>query len=433
MNYKLIEKNNVITFMDQYEKVMIDIKKDHFDGLLRIKEPKKINWPDDFINSIKNPINSKPLHEMAKGAKNIVIIISDATRGVPTNLVFPFLIEELGKAGIGLNQISVVIALGVHRKATAAEMKNMIGEKYIEKIDIFNHNPYDRKNLINLGETKYGTPVEINKLVFNADFRIVIGKVEPHEFAGFSGGRKSILPGISSETAIKINHRPEMIMKKYSRPGRLDDNVIHLDMLEAVKLLKINFNINFVLDSEGNTIGLFSGDIFDAHQEAVRFLKSFCEVKIKKNPDIIITTPGYPLNIDFYQSIKPLIALEPICSDNTVIILYSSCPEGVNSPDMLWPFQNSINIKEVIDKLKRNYKIQMDHALLLTKIINKGIHLIAYTPNVDAELLKMMYLEPATGLQNALSKAYKKLNKKDASVLIYPQAQRTLPVFGKRL
>jgi len=433
MNYNIFEKKNVITFVDQYEKVMIDIKKDYFDRLLRIKEPEKINWPDDFINSIKNPINSKPLHEIASGAKKIVVIISDATRGVPTNLVFPFVVEELGKAGIGLNQISVVVALGVHRKATADEMRNMIGEKYIDKIDIFNHNPYDREYLVNLGETKYGTPVEINKLVFNADFRIAIGKVEPHEFAGFSGGRKTILPGISSETSIKINHRPEMLMKSESRPGRLYDNVIHLDMLEAAKLLKIDFNINFVLDSEGNTIGLFSGDIFDAHQEAVRFLKSFCEVKIKKNPDIIITTPGYPLNIDFYQSIKPLIALEPVCTKDTVIILYSSCPEGLNSPDMLWPFQNSTNIKEVIDKLKRNYKIQMDHALLLTKIINKGIHLIVYAPNVDSELLKMMYLEPTSGLQHGLNEAYKKINKKDASVLIYPQAQRTLPIFDKRL
>lgn len=428
MNYELIEKSNFITYLDQYEKVNVDIKRDNFSGLIKFYEPKQIIWPDDFINSIKNPINSIPLSELAKGSNKVVIIISDATRGVPTNLIFPFVIEELNKAGIGLKQINVVIALGVHRKATIDEMRNMIGEEYINQVKILNHDAYNSTNLVSLGKTKYGTPVEVNKIAFESDFRIVIGKVEPHEFAGFSGGRKSVLPGIASEGSIKINHRPEMIMKNYSRPGNLDNNLINLDMLEAAKLLKIDFNLNFVLDSQGKAIGLFAGDMFAAHQEAVNFLKSFCEIKIKKNPDIIITTPGYPLNIDFYQSIKPLIALESICKKDTVIILYSLCPEGLNSPDMLWPFENSGNIEEVIDKLMGNYKIQMDHALLLTKILNKGIHLIVYTPNVDDELLKKMYMEPANGLQDALNKAYKRLNKKDVDVLIYPQAQKSLPV-----
>jgi lactate racemase len=433
MNYKISEENNVIIFKDQYEKVKANIKKNNFAGLIKINDPKKLNWPNDTIYSLENPINSLPLHQLAKGAQKIVIIISDATRGVPTHLIFPFVIKELRDAGIGLKQINVVIALGVHRKSTVEEMRNMVGEEYFDKINIFNHDPYNKHHLVNLGETSYGTPLEINKIVFEADFRIIIGKVEPHEFAGFSGGRKSILPGVSSEKTIKINHRPEMIMNVDARPGSLDNNVIHLDMLEAAKLLKIHFSINFVLDSDGETVGLFSGDILSAHQEAVDFVKSFCEVRIKKIPDIIITTPGYPLNIDFYQSIKPLIALESICKKGTVIILYSSCPEGINSPDMVWPFENSENIKEVIKKLMNNYKIQMDHALLLTKIINKGINLIVYSPNVKASLLKKMYMEPAPGLQQAIEKAYKRLNKKDVNVLIYPQAQKTLPVLVKNI
>jgi len=425
--YSINKKNKKIIYSDDIEKVKITIDERNYLGLIDIQEPPELIWPGDFLNSFKHPINSKTICELAKGAKKVAIIVSDSTRGIPTSKAMPFIINELEITGISLSQIVVVIALGVHRPASKEEMTEIIGNEYADKLKIINHDPYDEKKLIYLGTTSLGTPVEVNKIVYQADLRINIGKVEAHEFAGFSGGRKSVLPGISSEKTIKINHRPEMILKKGSIPGQLKSNPINEDMVEAAKMLGIHFSVNFVLNSNGQIVGLFTGNLLDAHQKAVEFVISFCKVRIKEKPDIILTTPGFPLNIDFYQSIKPLISLQTILSEGGIIVLYTLCPDGFNSDDMLLPFKGAKNIDEVIDALVKNYKIQMDHALLLCKIFKRKIKIIASSPNVEEETLKKIYIEPAENPQKAVEKAFGISTKINPKLLIYPQPQRTLP------
>ena len=425
--YSIHKANEKIIYSDSIENVEVTINEKNYLGFINIKEPSTLKWPEDFINAFMYPVNSKPIHELALGAKKVAIVVSDSTRGVPTSKVMPFVIKELKEAGITLSQIVVIIALGVHRPANKKEITEIVGADYIDQLKIVNHDPYDEKKLINLGLTSFGTPVEINKIVYQSDFRISIGKVEAHEFAGFSGGRKSVLPGISSEKSIKINHRPEMILKRGSIPGELNNNSIHKDMVEAAKMLGIHYSVNFVLNGNGRTVGLFTGELFETHQKAVEFLTSFCRVKIEKKPDIILTTPGYPLNIDFYQSIKPIIALQTILSEGGIIVLYSLYPDGFNSEDMLLPFDGAYNIDEVIAKLVKNYEIQMDHALLLCKILSKKIKIIATSPNVTKETLKKIFIEPADTPQKAVQKALKMSEKSNPNILIFPQPQRTLP------
>ena len=425
--YSISKKNKKIIYSDDIENVKITIDEDNYLGLIDIHEPLEIKWPGDFLDAFMHPIKSKTIHELAKGAKQVALIVSDSTRGVPTSIVIPFIIQELEIAGISLNQIVVVIALGVHRPATKKEITEIIGYEYVDSLKIINHDPYDEKKLINLGKTSLGTPVEINKTIYQSDFRIIIGKVEAHEFAGFSGGRKSVLPGISSEKSIKINHRPEMLLKRGSIPGELKDNFINKDMIEAAKMLGIHYSVNFVVNGNGQTIGLFTDDPFDAHQKAVEFVISFCKVKIKEKPDIILTTPGFPLNIDFYQSIKPLISLQSILSEGGIIALYALCPDGFNSDDMLLPFEGTDDIDEVMRNLTKNYQIQMDHALFLCKILKKKIKIIATSPNVKGETFKKIFIEPASSPQKAVEKALKISGKNNPKLLIFPQPQRTLP------
>lgn len=427
MYFTEIKDKNVI-YYDTEENVKIEIDKNIFLGLISIKEPKELRWPEEFKKPLEEPINSKLLRVLAEGANKVVIIVSDSTRGVPTSKIMPIILKELQIAGINFKQIVIVIALGVHRPATSREIEEIIGKDYLNKIKIINHDPYNKEELVFLGKTSFGTPIEVNKTVYQADLRINIGKVEPHEFAGFSGGRKSVLPGISSEKTIKENHRPEMILKSGSRPGCLEGNLIHKDMIEAAKMLGIHFSINFVLNSSGYAIGLFAGNIFDAHQRAVEFIKSFCQVKIEEKPDIIVTTPGFPLNIDFYQSIKPLISLESVMAENGIMVLYSLCPDGFNSDDMLLPFEGVKTLDEVISKLMKNYKIQMDHALLLCKILKKNIKIIASSPNLEEQTLKKIYLEYFKNPQEAVNRALDISGKSKPKVLFFPQPQRTLPI-----
>jgi len=254
--------------------------------------------------------------------------------------------------------------------------------------------------------------------------------VEPHEFAGFSGGRKSVLPGIAGERTIQANHRPEMLLSPAARPGQLDGNPIHLDMLEAAGRLEIHFMVNVVVNQAGETVGMFAGHPAASHEAAVAFLRSFCQVRLPERPDIIVTTPGKPLNINFYQSVKPLIALAPLLQAGAALVLYSACPDGVGTEDMLIPYEGASDIEAVIGRLKREYRIQMDHALLLGKILQQGIRIIVASPRLDARLLRKLFMTPAATPQEALEIALTTAGTPNPRVLFFPQAQRALSVLA---
>lgn len=424
--YSIKERGPNIVYRDAIENVEISAPGEQCLGLIGFEEPAAVSWPEDFRAAFRSPIQAPPLRDIARGARRVAIIVSDSTRGVPTAKVMPMILEELGSAGIRKGDITVVIATGVHRPATDDEVTDIVGKENLEGLSVISHDPYDAEKLVTLGKTSQGTPVEVSRTVFDADLRISVGKVEPHEFAGFSGGRKSVLPGIASERTIEVNHCPEMLMSPEARPGNLSKNPIHLDMIEAAGMLKIHFTVNLVLNQAGDTIGIFAGDLIEAHLAAVGFMKTFCRISLKERPDIIVTTPGSPLNINFYQSVKPLIALAPVMAPGGVLVLYCSCRDGLGTQDMLIPYEGARDIEEVIDRLRSNYRIQMDHALLLGKILLRGIRIVVATPSVDASILHKMFLDTAASPQEALNKAMTMVLNPKPTVLFFPQAQRAV-------
>ena len=432
--YSIHEQGKKTVYHDRIEDVKISVDSPRCLGLIGFEEPPALLWPGNFRAAIQSPRGTDVLRDLAQGAGRVAIIVSDSTRGVPTAKVMPMIMEELLSAGVNKNDITVVIATGVHRPATHDEIIEIIGKQYLDDgLQVISHDPYDADKLVKIGMTSQGTPIEVSKTVFDADLRISVGKVEPHEFAGFSGGRKSVLPGIASEGTIEVNHRPEMLMSPQAGPGQLLDNPIHEDMIEAAEMLKIHFTVNLVLNQAGQTVGIFAGDLIEAHQAAVSFMRAYCQLSLKKSPDIIVTTPGRPLNINFYQSVKPLIALAPVMAPGGVLVLYSSCADGLGTEDMLIPYEGAQNIEEVIERLNHDYRIQMDHALLLGKILLRGIRIVVSAPNIKASILNKMFMDAAGSPQEAVDKAMNMVTKQEPTVLFYPQAQRALSVLDSTL
>ena len=430
--YSIRDTDSAAIYRDAVEGAEIRTPRDRCQclGLIALREPRPVAWPTDFQSAFAAPVGVPPLHRLARGARRVAFIVSDSTCGVPTARVMPMLLAELASAGVQRTAVTVIIARGVHRPATTAEIEEIVGSQNLAGLTVTNHDPYDGAQLVDMGKTSFGTSVSVNRTVFEADLRIAVGKVEPHEFAGFSGGRKSVLPGIAGEKSIEVNHRPEMLLAPAARPGQLDGNPIHLDMMEAANLLKIHFMVNLVLNQGGETVGVFAGDPHASHLAAVKFLKTYCQVSLRQRPDIIVTTPGRPLNIDFYQSIKPLIALAPIMEDEGVLVLYSACRDGLGTADMLIPYEGARDIDEVIGRLKADYRIQMDHALLLGKILQRGIRIIVASPAIDVAIVSKLFLTPAADPQAALETALKTVRRRKPTVLFFPEAQRTLPIFN---
>lgn len=380
-------------------------------------------------DAIKNPKFGLSLQEIVKKkqAKNACVLVSDATRAVPTSRQLRFVVEELVDAGMAYEDIHAFVAIGVHRDATEEEMKRMLGDLY-GKISIENHTPFDKDKLIYLGDTSTGTPVWVNKRAYECDLHIQIGKVEPHEFAGFSGGRKSVLPGISAEDTIIINHRPEMILHEKAAIGVLEGNPVHIDMVETAEWFGIDFAVNCILNNNLELSAVFAGELVPCHEAAIQSVREILGVTIEKQPEILVTTPGNPLDIDFYQTVKALIALTEVLNENTVVVLYCGCPEGVNSPDMLRAFGSSKDLEEVVAFTTENYKIQMDHVLLLSKIFRKNVKIVLCCPNVTDEEAEQMFMIPAHSPEEALQKAMELSGKEEGTILFYPRPQTGLPV-----
>ncbi|NJD04005.1 MAG: nickel-dependent lactate racemase, partial [Ruminiclostridium sp.] len=260
----------------------------------------ELTGADEVMRALKEPIGTERLSELVRPGEKTVIITSDITRPMPSKTVLPAVVDELLSAGLSYDDITIVFALGNHRQQTEDEKKYLVGEDIYNKIRCIDS---DVSKCKKLGVTDRGTPVEIFDIVAEADRRICIGNIEFHYFAGYSGGAKAIMPGVSTKAAIQANHS-RMVMDE-ARAGTIDDNPVRLDIENAVKFVPVDFILNVVLDEEKNIIKAVAGHHIQAHREGCRFLDSLYKTVIPEKADIVITTPGgYPKDINLYQAQK---------------------------------------------------------------------------------------------------------------------------------
>jgi nickel-dependent lactate racemase len=279
-------------------------------------------------NALRDPISSKPLREITRSTDSIAIVFSDITRPVPYQKLLPVILEELGE--IDKDQVVLINALGTHRKNTDEELQDLLGADIFKDYRVHQHDCDDETNLSDLGRSKNDTQILINKIYCHSDIRILTGFIEPHLFAGFSGGPKAILPGIAGRETIHVNHGPGMIASKSSGFGITHGNPIWEEMMEVALYTKPHFLINTTQTPGGRITGVFAGDLEKAHYAGVNFAKQSAMVPVQEKFDIVISTAGgYPLDISLYQAVKGLAVAGNIVRDGGAIILVAECEEGL--------------------------------------------------------------------------------------------------------
>lgn len=316
--------------------------------------PRTGKTEDEIVQeAMEHPIGSPRLSELAAGKDNVVIICSDHTRPVPSRHIIPFMLREI-REGNPQARITLLIATGFHRATTKEELIGKFGEKIVSEERIVIHDSRDMESMTDLGVLPSGAPLLINKIAAEADLLVSEGFIETHFFAGFSGGRKSVLPGISSQVTVWGNHCSAFIDSPYSRTGILEGNPIHRDMIAASKMARQQYIVNAVIDADKKVVHAVAGDAIEAHEAGCRFLQQYCQVTPKRPADIAISTNGgYPLDQNMYQSVKGMTAAEAASKDGGIIIMVANCGDGHGGEGFYEALKNCESPQALMDEILR--------------------------------------------------------------------------------
>jgi nickel-dependent lactate racemase len=348
-----------------------------------------------ILDAVKKPEGSLPLRDFLNGAKDILIIVNDATRPTPSyriiTAILPFLLNK---------KVKFLIATGMHRAPTPEEYTYIFGDLYpVIQDDICCHDS-KKSECVYLGDSKNGTPMKLNKMVVDADRIIVISSVEPHYFAGYTGGRKSFLPGVSAYETIEANHKLALSIKAQSL--KLVGNPVAEDMEDAMKVLKDKriFSIMTVLDKTHRICSACAGDLKASFENARRVADEVFVIDLKRKAEIVVAVTAFPYDIDLYQSQKALDNAKYAVKDGGVIILVTACRDGVGPPNFLNLLASASTPKEVLDKIAHEYKLGYHKAAKMAEIGLK-CKILAVT-KLDPEIMRKAHMIPVKSVQEAV-------------------------------
>ncbi|MCB2296273.1 nickel-dependent lactate racemase [Clostridium tagluense] len=371
--------------------------------------------------ALDNPIGSVKLEDLVKSVKNLVLITSDHTRPVPSKITMPILLSRIRSANPKI-KITILIATGFHRPTTREEMIDKFGAEIVDNEVIINHVSEDYNSVVRVGTLPSGGELWLSKIAMEAELLISEGFIEPHFFAGFSGGRKSVLPGVASAKTVMANHCSEFIASEYARSGVIVNNPIHRDMLYAAKQAKLAFILNVVIDSNKKVINAFAGDSELAHIDGCKFVMELASVKAVKADIVVSTNGGYPLDQNIYQSVKGMTAAEATCREGGVIIMVSACNDGHGGQSFYDNIANASSPGAVLDrvlKVGRNDTVPDQWEFQILARILDTHTVILVTDMCDPEMIVKMHMKHAATFEKALQMAFE-IKGKNAKITVIP-------------
>ncbi len=392
--------------------------------------PEESRLPEDeyIRQALANPIGTPRLRELAKGKQKILLVTSDHTRAVPSRITLPLLLAEI-RSGNPDADITIIIATGLHRATTEAEQRSMFSDAIVDNEKIVVHNAFDDENMVYVCGLPSGAEFYVNRLAAEADMIVTEGFIEPHFFAGFSGGRKSILPGIASAATVNENHSFRAIASPYSKAGILGQNPISQDMVYAARKVNVAFILNVALDEKKKIIAAFAGDLEEAHEKGCAFVNSLARVEPVIGDIVVTSNGGYPLDQNLYQAPKAASTAEACAGEDGVIILIGSCTDGLGGSNFarLMQMGTPAEIQEYLSKIPPKESISEQWCVqIFTQMLMKH-RIILVTDGIDEETVRRVNMIPAKTADEALEMAYG-IKGRNASVVAIPDGVAVMAV-----
>lgn len=379
-------------------------------------------------DALSNPIGTPCLRDLARGKQRVTIVTSDHTRAVPSKLTLPLLLAEV-RAGNPDADITILIATGLHRPTTEEEQRRMFGDAIVDNEHIVVSVSTDPDSFVDLGILPSGAQFKVHKLAVECDLLVTEGFIEPHFFAGFSGGRKSILPGICSEETVKENHSYRAIASPYALTGVLDHNPIHEDMVVAARRVNVAFILNVALNARKQVIGAWAGDLEQAHAAGVTFVRKWSQCDAVAGDIVITTNGGYPLDQNLYQSPKAVATAEACAGEDGVIIMCCACADGMGGSHFAELIQMGTpeEIDAYLSTIPSPATIPEQWCPQIYARILRKHPMILVTDGLDEATVRRCNMIPAKTPDEALAIA-RQLRGADASVVVIPDGVSVLAV-----
>lgn len=382
-----------------------------------------------ICEGLRYPIGSDPLASLVKPGDTVVIVHTDITRATPNSRLLPVLLQELELSGIRRSDITLLNGLGTHRPQTEQELRAMLGDSIVDNYRCIQHDCFDEKNLISIGATSFGNPVRINRSYLQTDVKILTGFIEPHFFAGFSGGPKAVLPSLAGIESVFSNHGYKMISHPKATWGITYGNPIWEEMLEVALMTEPSFLLNITLNSEKEITGVFAGDLVASHKEGCEFVKESAMVGVDAQFDIVITTnSGYPLDQNLYQSVKGLSAAKQIIKKNGTIILAAACEDGLPDhggyADLLIDGGSPDGILEMVSQ--KNFSAHDQWQVQIQAQILKYADIFIYSDGLSKRQIESALFWHSEKIESTVNNLIKKYGP-GARICVLPEGPFTIP------
>ena len=390
--------------------------------------------PAAVAEALRNPIGSPPLREMAEPGDTACIVFTDITRASPDYLLVPPVLAELEAAGVRDEDITLLCGIGMHRPSTDEEKIVKLGQAVVDRYRVIDNEPQNPDALVDLGTTESGIPLSVNKVAYEADLLIATGIVEPHQYAGYSGGRKTLAVGAAGEAMIGYTHGPDMVDHPDTRLGQIESNPFHEAITEAARRAGLQFIINVVQDDQKRVVCVRAGEPEAAFAQLVEMAKTIYEVPVPQQYDVAVAGVGFPKDANLYQASRAasylFFAPEPVVKPGGVLIVPAPCGEGagdgVGEQRFLRAMQEATDVQAILDDARQHgYPPGQQRAFVMAKVLEQNDVIIVGAEDPDLIRSAKFLSEPT--MDDAFRAASQRLGK-DLDVLIVPHALLTLPI-----
>lgn len=388
-------------------------------------------------SALAHPLHSAPLRELARSARSVCIVFTDITRACPDDALVSALLGELHSAGVKRENIALLCGVGMHRPSTFEEKTAKLGKEIVKDYLVVDHEPMNAQALVDLGVGKEGVPFTINRRAYESDLLVATGIVEPHQYAGYSGGGKTLAIGAGGEPLIAYTHGPKMVDHPGTRLGKIEGNPFQNAVKEVARRARLRFIINVVQDDESRPVAVLAGDPEPTFRELVSSARQVYEVPIPRQVDVAVAGVGHPKDLNLYQATRAVsylfFAPTPAVRDGGVFILPAPTPEGagqgLGEQRFLQTMRDASDMPTLLAELRKTgYPPGAQRAFVMAKVLEKT-HVIVVGSETP-EIVRQLKMIPAATMDQAFAIAKEKVGQKDLDVLVVPHALLTLPIVG---